>query len=499
MITSIARSLIVCWFAAGLVHADVRLPRLFTDGAVLQRHVPVRVWGFADPGEKVRVSLRSQTAETVADLIGRWEVHLRPLEAGGPDVLEVAGKNTVSVKDVLVGEVWVGSGQSNMGWTVAQSNDAEKEIASAHFPRIRLFKAPNKTSEVPLDDVQSQWAPCSPETVKGFSAVAYFFGRHLHQKLNVPVGIIQAAWGGTPAEAWTSGPALASDPALVPMLALWAKVMRDYPAAQARYEQALKAWQAESKERGKDAPRRPQPPRGPGHPHAPSALFNGMIAPIAPYAIRGVIWYQGESNADAAKAPHYNRLFETMIRDWRAAWGQGDFPFLFVQLANYKTGPNSRWPELREAQTQALALRNTAMAVTIDIGDPNDIHPRNKQDVADRLALAARAIAYGEKLVYSGPLFRSAHREGAAIRVWFDHTGGGLQAKGGDLKSFEVAGAGGKYVPAMARIEGASILVSSPEVQAPVSVRYGWADAPECNLYNAEGLPASPFRSRAED
>jgi sialate O-acetylesterase len=487
----------VLTFAVLLVPAwaDVRLPRLLSDGAVLQRELPVRIWGTADPGEKITVKFRDQAGEAEADSLGRWELHLKPLTAGGPDVLTVTGNNMVTVKDVLVGDVWIGSGQSNMAWTVERSNDAEKEIAAANYPKIRLLKVANKVSDVPQGDVEGSWSPCSPESVRSFSAVAYFFGRDLHQKLSVPIGLIQSAWGGTPAESWTSMPALTGDPALVPMLSLWAEVLRDYPVAKERYERALKEWEAKSQ--GSAAPGRPQPPRGPGHPHTPAGLYNAMIAPLVPYAIKGAIWYQGESNADVSKAPYYNRLFETMIRDWRTAWGQGDFPFLFVQLANFKTGPNSRWPELREAQSDALVLRNTGMAVTVDIGNPEDIHPRNKQDVGARLAVAARALAYGEKdLEYSGPLFRQANLEGETIRVWFDHAATGLKVKGGDLKAFEIAGQDGKFVPATAKIDGNSIVVSTPDVTEPSAVRYGWADSPECNLYNAEGLPASPFRSR---
>ncbi|MBI1895450.1 MAG: sialate O-acetylesterase, partial [Acidobacteria bacterium] len=453
----------------------------------------------ADPGEQVTVRFRGQSASTQADTIGRWSVSLQPLAAGGPDDLTVQGTNTITLHDVLVGDVWLASGQSNMEFTVGRSNNAQQEIAAANYPRMRLFRVAHKVSDYPLDDVTGSWATANADSVPQFSAVGYFFARQLHQHLKVPVAVIESNWGGTPAESWTSLPALTSDPALLPHLHEWAMSLSRYPEANARYETALKKWESQAaaaKAQGSAVPRRPGAPQGPGHHWTPSGLYNGMIAPLTPMAIRGVIWYQGESNAGRARAFLYERLFGAMIQDWRRAWAQGDFPFLFVQLANYgRTGPDSHWPELREAQLKTLALRNTGMAVTIDIGNPDDIHPTNKQDVGKRLALAARAVAYGEKLVHSGPLFRTAAPEGGALRVWFDHIGGGLTAKGGELKSFEIAGADRKFVPAAARIEGQTVVVSSPQVAAPVHVRYAWTDTPEANLYNREGLAASPFRS----
>ncbi len=473
--------------------AAVKLPRVISDHMMLQRDMPVRIWGQADPGEQVTVSFHGQRVSTRAGAGGRWEVFLAPLAAGGPYELTVSGENTVSVRDVLVGDVWVASGQSNMVWPVERSDDAEKEIATADYPRIRLFKVALKTADAPLDDVEGEWTPCRPDTVKSFSAVGYFFARHLHRKLDVPVGVIQSAWGGTPAEAWTSLGALKAEPALHYFLDHWDEVLASYPAAKLRYARALKQWEAEGKPEG----RRPRPPLGPGHQHAPAGLFNAMIAPLTPHAIRGVIWYQGENNAARGQGYLYRRLFQTLILDWRKQWAQGPFPFLFVQLANYaRTGSGSQWPELRQAQAMALELRGTAMAVTIDIGESQDIHPKNKQDVGERLALGARHIAYGESLVYSGPLFRQLTRENNRLRVWFDHAGGGLQTRGsGPLKGFVVAGEERVFFPAEARIEGGTVVVSSSDVPAPVAVRYAWADDPENNLINAEGLPASPFRS----
>jgi sialate O-acetylesterase len=496
--SAIVRALLLSAAAATLLHAEVRVPKIISNHMLVQRGVPVRIWGTASAAEAVTVSMAGQSVKTQADATGRWEAFLAPIKAIGPHTLTIEGANKLTIEDVLAGEVWVGSGQSNMVFPVGMSIDGEKEAKEADFAQIRLFKVKNATSEYPLDDVEGEWTWCTPETVKGFSAVGYFFARHLREKVGAPVGIIQTAWGGTPAVSWTSRLTLASDPALAPSLVDYAKSIEDYPAAYARYQKQLKDWEAASakaRAEGQKVPNRPSAPVGPGHPWNPASLYNAMIAPLTPYAIRGVIWYQGENDAVVRRSYMYRRLFRTMIEDWRRAWGVGDFPFLFVQLANFAKAPQGQWPELREAQTMALGLANTGMAVTIDIGEPNDIHPKNKQDVGLRLGLAAQAIAYKQKVAYSGPLYRQLSREGNALRVWFDHTDGGLVAKGGELKNFEIAGANGKFVAAQARIDKNNVVVSSPEVADPVSVRYGWADSPECNLYNGEGLPASPFRT----
>jgi sialate O-acetylesterase len=421
-------------------------------------------------------------------IAGLWSVYLNASEAGGPFELTVRGNNTITLTDVLVGDVWIASGQSNMEFGMKNVMNAATELAAANRPRIRLFHVKNKVADHPLDDLEAwPWEAATPESVKNFSAVAYFFGRDLQDRLNVPVGLIDSSWGGTPAEAWTSLRALSSDASLMPVFAQWAQMTDDLAVTKVRREKELAEWNrasAEAKAKGIPAPGFPWRSNDSGE-WGPAALYNTMIAPLTPFPIRGAIWYQGE----------YARLFETMIQDWRRAWGVGEFPFLFVQLANFKTGPDSHWPDLREAQRQTLELVNTGMAVTIDIGNPTDIHPKNKQEVGRRLALAARAIAYGEKVEYSGPAFQQATPEGAAVRVRFTHTGGGLVAHGGVLKGFEVAGADGKFVAAEARIEGTTVMVSSPSVSAPLRVRYGWADDPVCNLYNQDGLPASPFHS----
>ena len=471
--------------------ADVRLSSIFADGMVLQRERPVRIWGKANPAEAVSVRFRGEEVKTVADTLGRWEVFLKPGTAGGPFELNIQGNNAIRIADVLVGEVWVASGQSNMEWTVKNSNDSDREIAAAKYPQIRFFKVEHVIADAPRDDVKAAWHVVSPETIGALSAVGYFFARDLHQQLKVPVAILQAPWGGTPAESWVSPYGLASDATLMPVFSYWARNLENHPAAMLRYEQAVAKWEADGRKGA-----RPGVPAGPGHPHAPSVLWNGMIAPLVPYAIAGAIWYQGESNGSKERATVYNRLFSTLITDWRRAWGQGDFPFLFVQLANFgKVAGISGWPEIREAQLQTLNLKNTGMAVTIDIGESGDIHPKNKQDVGLRLALPARAMAYGQKLVYSGPIFRQQTIEGGSLRLYFDHVGTGLVARGGELKGFEIAGADGKFVSAAARIDGATVVVSSPDVAQPTQARYGWADDPVTTLGNKEGMPASPFRT----
>jgi sialate O-acetylesterase len=451
--------------------------------------VPVRIWGSAEAGETVRVAFQGQSVDTRAGADGKWTAWLKPLVAGGPLTMTIAGANTITIQDVLVGEVWVGSGQSNMNWTVARSNDAEREIGAAHYPMMRLFQVKLTVADQPAADVEGAWRICTPDAIRNFSAVEYFFGREIHQRRHVPMGLIQSAWGGTPAQSWISRPALEGDPALQYVLEEWDRVLAHYPAARERYEKLSAEWK-----RGvRESKQPPRPPAGPGHQNTPGGLYNAMIAPLTPFAIRGAIWYQGESNANEAHAFRYRRLFRAMIEDWRRAWGQWDFPFLYVQLANFRANPY--WPVLRESQTDALQLRNTAMALAIDIGDPDDIHPTNKQEVGRRLALAARGMVYGEPVEFSGPLFRTATREGAAMRVWFDHAEG-LQARGGaEPAGFGIAGSDGNFVPAEARVEGGSVLVSSPQAPEPAAVRYAWADDPEANLVNRAGLPAVPFRS----
>jgi sialate O-acetylesterase len=475
---------------------------------VVQRDRPVAVWGWADPQEKVTVRFRGQTALAVADPGGRWRVTLAPTAAGGPFDLSVSGQNTLTLRDVLVGDVWVGSGQSNMERRMDLVVNAEAEIAQARDDRIRLFAVPHKISALPLEDVEAPaaWAPTTPETVKGFSAVSYFFAREMRRVRDVPIGLVHSSWGGTPAEAWTRRARLESDPAFQPLLWQWTRFLSEYPSEGPRYERLKAEWDAavaDLKAEGKDVLKTaPRPPRGPGHPSMPGGLYDGMIAPLTPFTIRGVLWYQGEANAQPLRAREYRRLFAAMIEDWRDAWNEGAFPFLFVQLANYNnnhprpTSPaDSAWAELRESQALALALPNTGMAVTIDIGEADDIHPKNKQDVGKRLALAARSVADGEHLLASGPALDGVVNEGPRLRVHFRNVGGGLVAHGDRLVGFAVAGADRRFAWAEAKIDGDTVIVSSAEVLAPIAVRYAWADNPDANLYNREGLPAAPFRS----
>ena len=477
--------------------ADVSLPALFSDHMVVQREMPIYVWGWADPGESVSVDFRGEVSTTIALPEGIWNVYLEPADAGGPYELAIRGENTILLTDILVGDVWVGSGQSNMDWPLERCNDATAEIAAAQYPEIRFFKVVRSAADTRKEDIEGEWRVVSPETAGELSGIGYFFARHLHNKLGIPFGIIQSAWGGTPAQAWTSSRALLGDPELADYLAQFdAKRQAEKP----QYDAALADWERraiEAEESGEDIPRGPPRPRSLNPSQTPSWLFNGMIAPLTPYPIRGVIWYQGENNANNREALLYRRLFRSLIEDWRHEWGQGSFPFLFVQLANYaRVAEDSMWPELREAQARALGLTNTGMAVTIDIGDSTDIHPGNKQDAGLRLALAARAIAYGEQdLEYSGPMHRQTTRKGSALRLWFDHAGSGLKTRGESLTGFEIAGSDGRFVKAEASIDGSSVILSSPHVGEPVQARYAWAADPEGNLINGAGLPASPFRT----
>lgn len=483
--------------------AEVRVASIFGEHMVLQQGKKLPVWGEADAGEAVEVSLDMQSARAVASPDGTWRVTLDAIKAGGPYRMAIRGKsNTIEFKDVLAGEVWVGSGQSNMQWPVKLTNNAEKEIAEAKYPQIRLFTVPRTVAEQPQRHCGGEWVICSPETVPEFSAVAFYFGRMLHQELKTPVGLINTSWGGTPAESWTSQATLESDAAFKPILDNFAKILADYPTAKAKYDQEMEVWKQEAekaKAEGREVPREPPAPWGPDHPWRPAGLYNAMICPIAPYAIQGAIWYQGESNADRAK--QYQKLFPAMIEDWRRVWSQPDFPFLFVQLANFmervaEPQVECPWAELREAQLKTLSLKNTGMAVIIDIGEAKDIHPRNKQDVGKRLALWALAKTYGRSVPYSGPLYKEMCVKGDEARLSFTHTDGGLKIKGGDtLKGFMIAGADKEFVWADARIKGKKVIVRSDAVKSPAAVRYAWASNPECNLYNGAGLPASPFRT----
>jgi len=481
--------------------ADVRLASLFSEHAVLQQGVAVPVWGWADPGEEVKVSVAGHVRTTKAGADGTWRVSMEPLSAGGPFILAVEGKNMLTVQDVLVGEVWLGSGQSNMAMTVNRCKDYEREQAAATLPQIRMFTVERVVGKVPQAQCKGAWVVCAPSTVGGFSATAYFFGRELHSKLGVPVGLINSSWGGTPIESWTSADALSAAEELKAVVDPWtARTATPWDEAKemAAYDVRLAAWKErakKAKEEGKVVPRAPKKPVDPRlDSHHPANLFNGMIAPLIPYAIKGAVWYQGESNANDLTAELYGALLEAKILDWRRRWGS-DFPYAWVQLPNFRASDRN-WPLVREGMLKALKVPNTGMAVTIDIGESADIHPKNKQEVGYRLALWALGKVYGQKVAsVCGPLPAGQTFKGGEVICAFSHADGGLVAKGGELKGFVVAGADQVWKPASAKIVGDKVVVSSAEVAAPVAVRYAWAADPACNLFNGAGLPASPFRS----
>ncbi|MBC8054213.1 MAG: sialate O-acetylesterase [Sphingobacteriaceae bacterium] len=482
--------------------AEVKPNTLFSDHMVLQQGVKVPVWGTANEGENVIIEFGTQKVSAVTRN-GKWLIVLNPLKQGGPFSMKISGENTVEIKDILVGEVWICGGQSNMerqlgprppqkpilGW--------EKAVAEAQYPQIREFFVPHITSPFPLTEIDSKWVVCSPQTVKEFSAVGYFFARDLHARLKVPVGMIFSSWGGTPAENWTRKATLESNPELLTLAQNYDNAMKEYPAKLAGYQkdepQLLEKWKtdtATAKRDKKPLPRKPAPPADPAKSGAAGNMYNAMIASLQPYAVKGVIWYQGESNQDRAK--QYQTLFPVMINDWRNAWGGNQFPFLFVQIAPF----NGMKPEIREAQLLSWQKTpNTAMVVTTDLGDATDIHPANKEPVGARLALAARALAYKDKIVYSGPVFKEVKFMDGKARLKFDFTGSGLISKGGELKGFTIAGNDKVFVPARAEIKGKQIIVFNDTVTDPKAVRFGWANAPEVNLFNKEGLPASPFRT----
>ena len=444
--------------------AALKLPAVIGDNMVLQQGQPVPIWGWTDKDAAVTVAFAGQTATATADAQGRWKVELKKLAAGGPHTMTIkSGKENRTLKNVLVGEVWVCSGQSNMEMGIEMAKDAQKEVAAADYPQIRLFTVDKSTASEPLNDCKQfrPWAECSPKSITngawgGFSAAAYYFGRELHKQLGVPVGLIHTSWGGTPAEAWTSRKALEAEPKL----------------------------------------------KGLGG----SGLYNGMIAPLIPYGIRGAIWYQGEANV--GRAYQYRTLLPTMIANWRSDWKQGDFPFLIVQIAPYhynRPGKDGRFDprrlepcaELWEAELLThKTVANTGLAVTTDIGDLNDIHPKNKQEVGRRLALWALAKTYGRDVVCSGPLYKSMSADGnGRIHLAFDYAAGLKSSDGKPLSCFTICGADHKFLPAEARIDGNSVVVISDEIMNPVAVRFAWREDAQPNLVNGAGLPASPFRT----
>jgi len=610
--------------------AQVEVAQIFSDNMVLQRDINAPIWGTADPGDKVTVEIDGLSISAIANDEGNWKAYLPVFQAGGPYELIVRGDQEIRFADVMFGDVWIATGQSNMEWRLENSNNAQEEVNNANYPNVRLFYVPKRVGKSPKEDLESgQWDKCTPEVAKSFSAVAYFFGRELHQDLNVPIGLINCNWGGTAAEAWTSAEMLKTLPDFKDRLLeleegpnweedieannersekkseiinesfngleegitkinyntndwptvitpnwedelegiVWMRKLielpRDFKGKELKFdlgrienrvtvyfnEQELGTTNsphfteytvpADLVRSGKNvitlrvlhrlskpnftgpedrmklyAPNgaviedlsgpwkymtdlEPSFPEVKGYQNYPASLYNGMLYPIMPYGLKGVIWYQGESNA--GRAYQYRALFQSMIQDWRVRWGQGYLPFLFVQLANYMDIPEqpseSDWAELREAQMMALNLPNTGMAVTMDIGEMFDIHPRNKQDVGHRLALAAKKIAYNQNIIHSGPLYKGYEINGDEIEIAFDYVGNGLMVKGEKLNGFQIAGEDGKFYWADAQIVGGEVFVSSEKVKKPVAVRYGWGKNMECNLYNKYGLPASPFRT----
>jgi sialate O-acetylesterase len=498
----------VCFGVAGLLglqtlplQAGVTLGTPFRDGMVLQRGKPVAVWGWASPGEKVRVEFKGQAKPTTTDSGGRWEVKLDSLPASSePAQLTVTGRNRVSVQGVLVGEVWLCSGQSNMNLPLSAARDAAHEIAAADHPLIRYFEVESVVFDQPLEMAAGTWKVCAPETAGRFTAVGYFFARELQRELGVPIGIIKSTLGGSPIEGWMSAEALGANHAAARAEAEeWKPLEADFQQRAEDYRQRLADWKSrEVKARAAGQGFiDPQPVMAQERTDRkkPAGLYNGFIRPLEPLTLAGFLWYQGEGNSDAPA--DYRVLFPAMIRQWRANFQQEDLPFLFVQLPLYSV-PNDpsgqRWAWFREVQTTVLSLPNVHMAVAIDVGEPGDIHPANKQDVGRRLALVALRNIYGRSVEDSGPVFSGMVRQGSAARVHLAHATG-LNSTGNLTNSFTLAGSDKKFVPAQARIDGETVIVSAPGLAEPVAVRFNWSNCPEGFLFNASGLPAAPFRS----
>lgn len=618
-------------YISGSLHAAVILPKIFSDNMVLQRNQPIQVWGWAKASESVTVTLNGATARTKADKNGNWRLSLKAMSHGGPYELVVKGKNTITLRNILIGDIWVGSGQSNMEWTIKDTNHAKEEIANANHPQIRLFTVPKAMSfDVEKDLAGGQWQECNPSTLGDFSAVAYFFGRKLNADLNIPIGLVNSSWGGTNIQTWMSWDVMAGKDEYKKLdIATLREAAKEMPEKQRKFSEAIanekgklekwydastaegwkkitlpKLWEQTeignadgvvwfrkeftvgAEDIGKSATLHLGPIDDadetyvngkqvggingwnidrhyavagnilqPGKnilvvrvydgaggggiygapdkvylevnnkhidltgewqykisvlntqyglqatgPNAyPSLLYNAMIAPIIPMPIKGVIWYQGEANT--WEAARYQKLFPELINNWRSKWNQR-FPFLWVQLANFMAADSvpvsSEWAALREAQSMTLAVPSTGQAVIIDIGEANDIHPRNKQDVGLRLALSALHVAYNQNVVYSGPVYKSMQKVDNKLVLTFDNIGSGFEVKDkyGYLKAFAIAGEDQKFVWAKAYIENGKVIVYHPDIKNPVAVRYAWGNNPDdANLYNKEGLPASPFRT----
>ncbi len=486
--------------------AELKLPAMFSDAMVLQRDQPVRVWGWATAGSEVSVQLGVQKRTAKTDGNGRWEVDLGAMAAGGPYSVVVAGDGgRVAIDDVLVGEVWLCSGQSNMAMTVNRAKNSEEEAAAAKYPQIRMFKVNSGHSQEPQTTCSGEWAVCSPDTVGGFSATAYFFGRRLHKELNVPIGLINSSVGGTSVESWTSLPAQADVAAIQPRLKAWntEDAAFDEVKVIANYERLLAAWKKKAvaaKTAGKTAPRKPTSPTRPRNDrNYPANLFNGKINPLVGYTIKGAIWYQGENSSGRGFSHLYGDQLTTLIKDWRDRWGQGNFPFAWVQLPNFldsQTQPSQTdgWVLVQEGMLKTLSQPHTGMAVTIDVGEEKDIHPKDKQTVGHRMAQWALADIYQRDMLAMGPIYRSSQISGNEVMVEFKYADG-LKSNGDIVAGFAIAGADRKFVWADAKIVGEKVVVSNGKVNSPVAVRYAWAANPVFSLYNSAEIPASPFRT----
>jgi len=488
--------------------ADIRLPHVIGDHMVLQRDRPLAIWGLADGGERVVVEFAGERQTARANARGEWSVTLPPVEAGGPHTMTIQGKNTITLTDILVGEVWIGSGQSNMQWSVSASANAGAEIPAAAFPKIRLFLVPNVLSGIPNRDVNANWKECTPASIPPFSAVLYYFGRHLHRELDIPIGLIASAWGGSRIEPWIPPAGFAGVDRLSDIAGeirttqvAYLEGIAEKVRGEAGSRPDLVAWLRSAVGAArKDALVPPAPESSfPAHPLAgwasPTSMFNAMIHPLVPFTVRGAIWYQGESNL--AEGMLYACKMRALVEGWRKVWGNDELSFYWAQLAPFDYGGDpERLPRIWEAQREAMSIPRTGMAVITDIGNLSDIHPRNKQEVGRRLALWALAKDYGRTLVHSGPIYRSMAIDGGRIRVTFDHVESGLQSRDGQaLTGFEVAGEDGAFAPARAGLDGACVVVESESVKEPTMVRFAWHQRAEPNLQNKEGLPACPFRT----
>jgi sialate O-acetylesterase len=486
-------------FCGGLAQAAVRLPALFSDHMVLQQETTVPVWGWAEKGEKVTVAIGEQVKTVTTGVNGRWRVDLEPMKHAEALEMKISGANEIIIQDVLVGETWLCAGQSNMVMTVAQSKDYEVEREKAKLPQIRMFTVNAGRMEQPQEDCGGKWVVCTPETVGEFSAVGFYFARELQEKLGRAVGIINSSAGGTLIESWLNLEAQQGCAELKPFFVQRAAYLMTFDRkwAAETHEAAMAKWKAAveaAKAAGKPEPKQPSDPYGSflGVMNV-GGLFNGKIAPLIPCALRGMVWYQGESNAAAERVPFYETQLRLLVTDWRKRWGK-ELPIAWVQLPN--VSKKAPWPEIREAQRRCLDLPGTGMAITLDVGESKDIHPKNKQVVGQRIALWALGKVYGREVpATSGPLLTGQEIRGGEIVLRFQHVEGGLVARDGALKGFIIAGENRAWKPATARIEGDTVIVSAPQVGRPVAVRYAWAADPVFNLYNGAGLPASPFRT----